>query len=51
MGADVLHGREGLHIGGWGPTLGLFKLRLSELWLWSHPVPRGIALSPVNSLH
>ena len=25
-----------------GPTLGLFKLRLSDFWLWSHIELRGI---------
>lgn len=26
----------GLHKDSWGPTLGLFKLRLSELWHLAH---------------
>ena len=34
--------REGFTRMVWDPTLRLFKLRLSELWLWSHPESKGI---------
>ena len=43
--------REGFTRMDWGPTLGLFKLRLSELWLLAHLEPKASALLPPSPLH
>ena len=42
--------REGFTRMDWGPTVGLFKLRFSELWLSAHLEPRSFCTVTSKSL-